>query len=67
MATTTDKLAEAEDALHQLVTTGGLVRIKHGAKEMEFAQQDEEKLRAYIAELRGRRVTTVRLNGSKGF
>lgn len=65
--TDADRLAEAETALHKLLTGTAVVEIRHGQNElMRFAQADVDKLKAYIAQLRGGRVTTVRLNGSKG-
>lgn len=61
-------LAEAEAALHALMTGKAVVRIRHGAnEEMEFARADVDKLKAYIATLRGGRITTVRICASKGF
>lgn len=65
--TNAEKLAEAEEALHKLLTGSAVVRLKHGVKEMEFAPADADKLRAYIAQLRGGRVHTIRVATSKGF
>ena len=69
MATSnSDLLAEAEAALHALLTGKAVVRIRHGEREeMEFARADVDKLKAYIATLRGGRITTVRIYSSKGF
>lgn len=61
------RLAEAEAALHRLLTTGGLVRIRHeGEGEMHYGPMDAARLRAYIAELRGPQISTIRIFSSKG-
>ena len=48
------QLAEAEAALHSIVINGGVARMRHGDKNMEWNAQNVGTLRAYIAELRGR-------------
>lgn len=62
-----DQLEEAEKALHTLLTTGQTVRLRHGLKLIEYAPINIQELKAYVARLRGSRVTTVRINASKGF
>lgn len=47
-------LAEAENALHQVMTGGSVARMRHGDREMSFTLQSSSSLRAYIAELKGR-------------
>jgi hypothetical protein len=48
------QLAEAEAALHSIVINGGVARMRHGDKSMEWNAQNVGTLRAYIAELRGK-------------
>lgn len=60
------RLVEAEDALHALLTTGGIVRLRHGEKWVEYGPGNVKELQAYVARLRGGRVTTVRICSSKG-
>jgi hypothetical protein len=48
------QLAEAETALHSIVVNGGVARMRHGDKSMEWNAQNVGTLRAYIAELRSR-------------
>jgi hypothetical protein len=48
------QLAEAETALHSIVVNGGVARMRHGDKSMEWNAQNVGTLRAYIAELRGK-------------
>jgi hypothetical protein len=48
------QLTEAEAALHSIVVNGGVARMRHGDKSMEWNAQNVGTLRAYIAELRGR-------------
>ena len=65
-ATTGDLLADAEAALHKLVTTGGIVRLRYGDKEIEYGPGNIMQLRQYIARLQGRTTTTIRVGTSKG-
>ena len=46
------RLGEAEQALHTLLTTGGLVELTHNGKVMRWSRQNMAALRAYIGELR---------------
>ena len=48
------QLTEAEAALHSIVINGGVARMRHGDKSMEWNAQNVGTLRAYIAELRGK-------------
>lgn len=48
------QLAEAEAALHSIITNGSVARMRHGDKSMEWNAQNVGTLRVYIAELRGR-------------
>lgn len=59
-------LAEAEAALHTLLTTGQPVRLRHGLKTVEYAPVNVQELKAYVTRLRGGRVTAVRIVSSKG-
>lgn len=61
-----DPLAQAQDALHKLITTGGIVRMAHAGKEITYGPGNVAQLRRYIAELQGNRVTTIRVAASKG-
>ncbi|MGA2491861.1 MAG: gpW family head-tail joining protein [Roseiarcus sp.] len=47
------RLAEAEAALHILMTTGGVTELRHGQKTMQYARADAPRLQAYIRDLRG--------------
>jgi hypothetical protein len=47
------RLGEAEQALHTLITSGGLVELMHNGKIMRWSRQNLAALRMYIAELRG--------------
>ena len=47
-------LAEAETALHSIIVNGGVAKMRHGDKSMEWNAQNVGTLRGYIAELRGR-------------
>lgn len=47
------RLAEAEAALHTLMTTGGVTELAHGQKTMKYARADVPRLQAYIRDLRG--------------
>ena len=59
--------AEAERALHDLVTGAHVRTLIHGSKRIDFHAADIPQLRAYIARLRGGRVSTVLVSTSKGF
>jgi hypothetical protein len=48
------QLTEAEAALHSIVVNGGVARMRHGDKSLEWNAQNVGTLRAYIAELRGK-------------
>lgn len=61
-----DALADAERALHDLLTTGGVVRVRHNEKWVDYAPNNIAELQAYVARLRGDNVTTVRFATSKG-
>lgn len=61
-----DALADAERALHDLLTTGGAVRVRHNEKWIDYGPGNISELKAYVARLRGASVTTVRLSTSKG-
>jgi hypothetical protein len=47
------RLAEAEAALHTLMTSGGVVELAHNGKAMRYARADADQLRGYIRDLRG--------------
>lgn len=66
MPTQADLLAEAKNALHKLLTTGGVVELVHNGKTIKYARANIGELKAYVAQLRGGRITTVRLSSSKG-
>lgn len=46
------RLSEAEQALHILLTTGGVIELTHNGKIMRWSRQNIANLRVYIAELR---------------
>ena len=50
--TTAEKLAEAETALHSLLTGKRVVKVRYGERLLDFHPGDIETLRAYIAELK---------------
>jgi hypothetical protein len=54
IATWRTQLSEAEAALHSIVINGGVARMRHGDKSMEWNAQNVGTLRAYIAELRSK-------------
>ena len=62
------RIAEAEEALHQLILGKSVVEIRYGGfgKMMRFTPADVGRLRAYLSELRGGRISTVRFSTSKG-
>lgn len=60
-------LQEAEAALHAILTTGQTLRVRHGLKMVEYGPVNVQELKAYVARLRGGRVTAVRIVSSKGF
>lgn len=51
-ATLTQRLAEAEAALHRLSMGDKLVKVDYGASSATYQQADKAGLRAHIAELR---------------
>jgi hypothetical protein len=60
-------LSDAQAALHKLIIGTKVVEIHHGVKEvMRFTPADIERLRAYIAELRGGQISMVKFSTSKG-
>ena len=65
-ATPEEILKDAEEALHDVLTTGGVVRVRHGDKWTEYSPTNIAELKAYVARLRGSAVTIVRLSTSKG-
>jgi len=65
--TAAEKLAEAKDALHNLLTGKRAVMLQYGDTRTQFTAGDIDQLRRYIAELEGevdstkaRRPLTVR-------
>ena len=66
-ATRQARIAEAEEALHQLLLGRSVVEIRYGFKRMQFTPADVGRLRAYLSELRGGRISAVRFSTSKGF
>lgn len=62
----TARLSKAEAALHKILTTGGVARIREGEKWIEYYPANVALLRAYIAELRGGRVSQIVFSSSKG-
>lgn len=50
--TFTARLAEAEEALHRLLTGSQEERVRHGDSEVAYTQAKISDLRAYIAELK---------------
>lgn len=48
------QLAEAEAALHSILVSGSVAKMRHGDKSMEWNAQNVGTLRGYIAELRSR-------------
>ena len=50
--TTAEKLAEAETALHSLLTGKRAVTIGYGDRRLTFTEGNVDKLRQYIAELK---------------
>ena len=68
MAGTADLLAEAEDALHKLLTgTSATIVTYADGRSVTYTRATVPELQAYIARLRGGRISTVRLSSSKGF
>ncbi|OBS50712.1 hypothetical protein A8B73_20160 [Methylosinus sp. 3S-1] len=64
--TEAEKLADAEAALHKLLTTGGVVEVTHNGKTVKYARANIGELKAYVAQLRGGRINSVRVTSSKG-
>ena len=50
--TTAEKLAEAETALHSLLTGKRAVTVRYGDRTLTFTEGDIDELRRYIAELK---------------
>ena len=66
-ASSADALAEAEAALHGIVTTGGVRSVWYqDGRKVEYGPTNVAQLRAYIARLRGGRSSTVLVSTSKG-
>ena len=61
------RIAEAEKALHDLMIGRGVVEIIADGYTTRFTPADAPRLRAYLAELRGGQIQTVRIASSKGF
>lgn len=51
--TAAEKLTEAKDALHSLVTGKQAVMVSYGDTRTQFMQADITELRRYIAQLEG--------------
>ncbi len=51
--TAAEKLAEAETALHKLLTGTKLVQVGYGERRLQYTQANVADLRAYIAQLKG--------------
>jgi hypothetical protein len=51
--TTAERLAEAKDALHNLLTGKRAVLIQYGDTRTQFTAGDIDELRRYIAQLEG--------------
>ncbi len=47
------RLSDAEKARHDVLTTGGVVRLRHGDKWTEFSKANLAMLSGYIRDLRG--------------
>ncbi|PPQ37088.1 gpW protein [Rhodoblastus acidophilus] len=47
------RLAEAEQSLHEVTVLGATTRLRHNEKWTEFSPADAGKLRGYINDLRG--------------
>ena len=56
VATLQAQLQEARAALHEIALHGGVRRLRHGLKEMEFSAPTMGALRAYINDLEGQLV-----------
>jgi hypothetical protein len=52
-ATATANLAAAEQAYHDIMTTGGVARLRHGDKWTEFSKANVALLAGYIRDLKG--------------
>lgn len=52
-APTQAMLEEARAAYHQLMISGGLVKLRHGEREMVYKPADAPALLAYITRLEG--------------
>lgn len=61
------RIAEAEDALHNLMIGKSAVEIVADGYSTKYTPADAPRLRAYLAELRGGQVQAVRIASSKGF
>jgi hypothetical protein len=48
----TDRLAEAEQALHDLNTGRNVVEVQDGAERVRYGVADRARLQSYIADLR---------------
>lgn len=47
------RLAEAEDKLHQLLMGESVVTVWNGTRRVEFTPASTDRLRSYIRELKG--------------
>ena len=61
-----DQLAHAECALEKVLTKGAVTRVEHNGKVVVYSPANLQELKAYVAQLRGPTVTTVRFSSSKG-
>lgn len=50
--TLTERLADAEQALHDLNTGKNVVEVQDGAERVRYGVADRSRLQSYIAELR---------------
>lgn len=46
-------LADAEKAYHGIMTTGGVIRLRHGEKWTEFSKANIALLAGYIRDIKG--------------
>lgn len=52
MSTPQEKLAQAEDALHQLMLGKATVTLSYGERRVEYTQADRAALQTYVSQLR---------------
>lgn len=51
MSTPQEKLAQAEEALHQLMLGKATVTLSYGERRVDYTQADRAALQTYIAQL----------------